>query len=105
MSVNFGVLAGNAFMCPLCVVFGHVGLNKMCRNETACGVDAWMANGVNVMENLLLELNGNEWTKCFCGHVTQTQKWQKWNGLDVEKWQSLQCKDGWHVCCALAMSV
>ena len=94
MSVNFGVFAGNALMCPLCDVFGHVGLNKMCRNETACGVDAWMANGVNVMENLLLELNGNEWTKCFCGLVTQTQKWRKRNGLDVERWQGLQCKDG-----------
>jgi hypothetical protein len=32
----------------------------MCRNETACGIDAWMANEVNVMENLLLKLNGNE---------------------------------------------
>ena len=95
MSLNFCILAGNALTCPLCDVFGHVGPDKTCRNETTCVVDAWMAIGVDVMENLLLKLRGNERTKCFGGHITQKRKlWRQQNGCDVERWRTLQYRDG-----------
>ena len=71
MSVNLGFLAVNALTCPLPDVCGHVGPDETGGNESTCGVDARVANGVDVMENLLLKLCGNERPKCFGGHVTQ----------------------------------
>jgi hypothetical protein len=40
-------------------------------NETACGSDARMTYGMNVVENLMLELSRNEGAKCFCGDITK----------------------------------
>jgi hypothetical protein len=43
MVVDFCFLARNAFFCPLIDISGHVGPNKMGRNEAAGGLDAWVA--------------------------------------------------------------
>ncbi len=63
MSVNLGFLEVDALTCPLPDVRGHVGPDETGGNESTCGVDTGMANGVDVMENLLLKLHGNEWSK------------------------------------------
>ncbi len=65
MSVNFGFLTGYALACPFCDGSGHVGPHKMYVNETACGSDARMTYGLNVVENLRLELTRNEGAKFF----------------------------------------
>jgi len=69
--VNFGFLTGYALACPFCDVSGHVGPHKMHGNETVYGSDARMTFGMNVVENLRLELSRNEGAKCFCGDITK----------------------------------
>ncbi len=85
-----------------------VGPDKTCRNETLCGIDAGMAIGVNVMENLPLELNGNEWTNVFVDTSPKSEscgergiavmcrdgrlcKADIWTGMSAVLWQC-QCK-------------
>jgi hypothetical protein len=67
--LNFCFLAGYALTCPFCDVSGHVGQNKTCGNERACYSDVRTAHRMNVVENLMLELNVNEWVKCLCGDI------------------------------------
>jgi hypothetical protein len=55
--------------CPFCDVSGHVGPHKMHGNETVYGSDARMTFGMNVVENLRLELSRNEGAKCFRGDI------------------------------------
>ncbi len=52
--MNFCFLAGYALACPFCDVSGREGPNETC----GCDSDARMAQGMNVVENLMLELNG-----------------------------------------------
>jgi hypothetical protein len=106
VSVHFGFLAGNALACPLDNVIGHFGPHKLCRNETMRGSDAGMAYGVNVMENLLLELMGMRGRNVLVETSPKSESCGE-RGMAVMCRDDRLCKAGmdWHVCCALAMSV
>jgi hypothetical protein len=51
--MDFSFLAGKAFPGPLVEVRGHVRPDKSGGDESACGSDARMAEGMKMEENLL----------------------------------------------------
>jgi hypothetical protein len=51
--MDFSFLAGKAFPGPLVEVRGHVRPDKSGRDESACGSDAGMTEGMKMEENLL----------------------------------------------------
>ena len=55
MSVDFCFLTGKAFSGPLVEVRGHARPDKSGRDESACGSDARMTEGMKMEENLFAE--------------------------------------------------
>jgi hypothetical protein len=55
VSVDFSFLTGKTFTGPLVDVRGHVRPDKSGRDESACGSDARMTEGMKMEENLLAE--------------------------------------------------
>ncbi len=69
MSVNFCFLARYALACPTCDVSGHKGPNETCGNERDVTLMPGMAQRMNVVGNLMLELNEDEWGKSLPGDI------------------------------------
>jgi hypothetical protein len=67
---NFGFLACEALPSPDGYVSGHMGPDKKGGKQTASGLDTWVAKGVDMIKNLLLERQRDQRAKNGSGDIT-----------------------------------
>jgi hypothetical protein len=71
VSGDFGFLARKTFTRPLIEVRGHVRPDKSGGDESACGSDTRMAEGMEVEENLFPEGMRDKRADCRSGNVNK----------------------------------
>ncbi len=77
-------MAWDALFCPEVDVLGHVVPEKTGGDEAAHGTCARMSERIEILEDLIVEGNRNEGTKCVGRSVAQKgeigSKWDESNG-------------------------
>jgi hypothetical protein len=77
--VCFVCLTGNALLRRQVEVFGHVVPGEMGSDEASSGLDARVAKGVDVVENLLATGKRNERTEGVWKYGQEGKGWMKGN--------------------------